>query len=47
MRIKSFSVSSVSRILRNPKYKGYYCGKKSEVVDYMTKKVKVIPNMSG
>jgi len=41
---KSFSVSSVSRILRNPKYKGYYCGKKSEVVDYMTKKVKVIPN---
>ena len=37
---KKFTVSTLSRILKNPKYKGYYCGKKSEVVDYMTKKVK-------
>lgn len=37
---KTFCVSTLSRMLRNPKYKGYYCGKKSEIVDYMTKKVK-------
>lgn len=27
-------------MIENPKYKGYYCGKKSEIVDYMTKKVR-------
>ena len=32
-------VSTISRMIENPKYKGYYCGKKSEIVDYMTKKV--------
>ncbi|MBR3161977.1 MAG: recombinase family protein [Bacilli bacterium] len=37
---KDFSVSTLSRMIRNPKYKGYYCGKKSEVVDYMTKRIK-------
>ena len=37
---KKFSVSTLSRMLRNPKYKGYYCGKKTEIIDYMTKKVK-------
>ena len=37
---KYFCVSTITRILRNPKYKGYYCGNKSEVIDYMTKKVK-------
>lgn len=31
---------NISRMIRNPKYKGYYCGKKSEIVDYMSKKVK-------
>ena len=37
---KNFCVSTLSRMIKNPKYKGYYCGKKSEIVDYMTKKVK-------
>ena len=37
---KYFCVSTITRILRNPKYKGYYCGNKSEVIDYMTKKIK-------
>lgn len=32
-------ISTISRMIENPKYKGYYCGKKSEIVDYMTKKV--------
>ena len=36
---KKFSVSTLSRMLRNPKYKGYYCGKKTEIIDYMTKKI--------
>ena len=34
-----FSISTVSRMIANPKYKGYYCGRKTRVVDYMTKKV--------
>jgi len=33
-------VSTISRMIENPKYKGYYCAKKSEIVDYMTKKIK-------
>ncbi|MBE6141154.1 MAG: recombinase family protein [Firmicutes bacterium] len=32
--------SSIGRMLKNKKYMGYYCGKKTEVVDYMTKQVK-------
>lgn len=39
---KKWYSSTISRIIRNPKYKGYYCAKKSEVVDYMTKKVKYL-----
>lgn len=39
---KKWYSSTVSRIIRNPKYKGYYCAKKSEVIDYMTKKVKYL-----
>lgn len=35
-----WSVSTISRMISNPKYKGYYCGKKSEIIDYMTKKIK-------
>lgn len=31
---KRFNSSSVKRILTNYKYKGYYCGRKSEVIDY-------------
>jgi hypothetical protein len=29
-----FNSMSIKRILTNYKYKGYYCGKKSEVIDY-------------
>ena len=36
-------ISTISRMLRNPKYKGYYCGKKSEIIDYMTKQVRHNP----
>lgn len=37
-----FSISTVSRMIANPKYKGYYCGRKTRVVDYMTKKVEYL-----
>ena len=40
---KKWCTSTLTRMLKNPKYKGYYCGKKTEVIDYMTKKVKIIP----
>lgn len=40
---KNFSASSLSRVIKNPKYKGYYVGKKSEVIDYITRKVKQLP----
>lgn len=40
---KYFSSSTLSRMIRNIKYKGYYCGKKTEVIDYMTKKIKYFP----
>lgn len=35
-----WSATSVARLIENPKYKGFYCGRKTEVVDFMTKKVK-------
>lgn len=37
---KRWCISTVSRMIENPKYKGYYCGKKTEIVDYMSKKVR-------
>ena len=37
-----FNSSSIKRILTNYKYKGYYCGKKSEVIDYKSGKRRVI-----
>lgn len=40
---KKWCPSTLSRMIKNPKYKGYYCGKKSEIIDYMTKKVKQLP----
>lgn len=40
---KEWSPSTLSRMIKNIKYKGYYCGKKTEVIDYMTKKVKYLP----
>lgn len=40
---KKWCTSTLTRMIKNPKYKGYYCGKKSEIIDYMTKKVKILP----
>lgn len=37
---KKWCISTISRMIENPKYKGYYCARKSEMVDYMTKKIK-------
>ncbi len=34
---KALCYSTVRRILENPKYKGFYCGKKTEVIDFLTK----------
>lgn len=39
---KKWCTSGISRMIENPKYKGYYCAKKSEIVDYMTKRVKYL-----
>ena len=36
----NWCISTISRMMRNPKYKGYYCGRKSEIIDYMTKEVR-------
>lgn len=36
----ALSFSTIRGILRNPKYKGYYCGGKSSKVDHKLKKVK-------
>lgn len=41
-KIYNFSVTKVSRIIKNPKYKGYYCGRKSEVIDFISKKIKYL-----
>ena len=40
---KKWCTSTLTRMIKNPKYKGYYCGRKTEIIDYMTKKVKAIP----
>lgn len=37
---KKWCISTISRMIENPKYKGYYCARKSEIVDFMTKKIK-------
>lgn len=34
----TFSQSTIKNILTNPKYKGYYCGNKTKIVDYHSKK---------
>ena len=34
---KPFQQSTIKYILTNPKYKGYYCGNKTRVIDYHTK----------
>lgn len=38
-----WSTTTILRILRNPKYKGFYCANKSFTEDYMSKKVKYLP----
>ena len=38
--VRKWSVATIIRMIANPKYKGFYCGRKSEVEDYMTKKIK-------
>lgn len=35
--------NTVSNILQNPKYKGWYCGNKVKIVDYRTKEQKFLP----
>jgi len=30
-------ITIIQRIIMNPKYKGYYCGNKSQIIDYRTK----------
>lgn len=35
--------NTIGSILRNPKYKGYYCGNKVKIVDYRTKEQKFLP----
>lgn len=39
---KRLNSTSIKRVLTNYKYKGYYCGRKSEVIDYKKNKRKVI-----
>ena len=39
----NFSFSTIRGILCNPKYKGYYCGRKSSKIDYKLKTVKHFP----
>lgn len=38
-----WSTTTILRILRNPKYKGFYCANKSFTEDYMSKRVKYLP----
>ena len=40
---KPLCYSTIRRILENPKYKGFYCGKKTEVIDFLTKERVNIP----
>ena len=37
---KRIDTTILTRIIENPKYKGYYCGHKSEILDYRTKQKK-------
>lgn len=43
MKGNDFSYSSITGILRNPKYKGYYCGGKTVKYDYKIKDRKELP----
>ena len=37
---KKIDTTILTRIIENPKYKGYYCGHKSKMIDYRTKQKK-------
>lgn len=37
---KRWNTTTISRMIENPKYKGYYCAHKSEIINYMTKEKK-------
>jgi len=37
---KRIDPTILTRIIKNPKYKGYYCGNKSKIIDYRNKKKK-------
>ena len=39
---KKWCTTTLLRMIRNMKYKGFYCARKSEIIDYMTKKVKYL-----
>lgn len=40
---KKIHHNTLSGIIQNPKYKGYYCGNKVKIVDYRTKEQKFLP----
>lgn len=40
---KVIAHTTLSNIIKNPKYKGYYVGNKVRIVDYITKKQKFLP----
>ena len=39
---KIIDTTIIKRIIKNPKYMGFYCGNKSKVIDYRTKKKKYL-----
>lgn len=40
---KKWNITTLRRMIENPKYKGAYCGRKTEVIDYMSKKKRILP----
>ncbi len=40
---KKWNITTLKRMIENPKYKGDYCGRKTEIVDYMSKKKRLVP----
>ena len=40
---KPLCYSTLRRMIENPKYKGFYCGKKTETIDFMTRERIFIP----
>ena len=40
--LNKWSVSTLSRMITNPKYMGYYCGNKTKVSNFITKKIEYL-----